>query len=327
MSAFADFDVRIDPWDIDYGSELPIDSAEEFPAEDVELEVEVPADRWRPIVPVLIARPDHIIFVDGVRRIEARLIVRRGEQLCHGAFGSFAVGSVRLLGGHAEWGEERVYRVVALGSGERLPSNVRVTAALVYEPASAATSDAEAPLRAIQERMRLAEESLARELADAPDRLVIADGPLTFSEPVRGEAVGYVKRLFRMYLPRTHLGILPDIPVGGRTPVFALRSTRRFARYSWFVRLSAPRGADSPFAGIVRLEVAEAVGAEGAKRIADATASCLPRLAPSRGRDPRAPQNLLPIGALEGALRRRLGDARLVRRHIEALVAREIVHD
>ena len=62
-------------------------------------------------------------------------------------------------------------------------------------------------------------------------------------------------------------------------------------------------------------------------QVADATASCLPRLAPSPGRDPRAPQNLLPIGALEGALRRRLGDARLVRRHIEALVAREIVHD
>ena len=326
MNVFADFDVRIDPWDIDYGSELPIDSSEEFPAEDVELEVEVPADRWRPIVPVLITRPDHIIFVDGVRRIEARLIARRGDQLCHGAFGSFAVGSVRLLGDNAEWGEERICRVVALGSGERLPSNVRVTAALIYEPASAATSDAEAPLRAIQERMRLEEESLARELADAPDRLVISDGPLTFSERVRGEAVGYVKRLFRMYLPRTHLGILPDIPVGGRTPVFALRSTRRFARYSWFVRLSAPRGADSPFAGIVRLEVAEAVGADGAKRTADATASCLPRLAPSRGRDPRAPQNLLPIGALEGALRRRLGDAQLVRRHIEAFVAREIAH-
>jgi hypothetical protein len=326
MAAFGEFDVRIDPWDVDYGSELPIDPTEESPAEDVELGVELQADRWRPVMPASASTPERITFVDGVRRIEARLIVRRGDQLCHGAFGSFAVGAVRLTAGRADWDEERVYRLVALGSGERLPSDVRVTPALVYEPASAATSDAEAPLRAIQDRMRLEEERLARELADAADNLVIADGPLTFSEPLRGDAVGYVKRLFRMYLPRTHLGVLPGVPVGGRTPLFALRSTRRFARYSWFVRLSGPRGADSPFAGIVRLEVAEAVGAEAARRLADATASCLPRLAPGRGRDPRAPQNLLPIGALEGALRRRLGDARLVRRHIESLVARETPH-
>jgi len=327
MSVFAGFDVRIDPWDTDYGSELPIDTADDFPVEDVELEIEVEANKWQPVIPGSVTPPNYLVFVDGVRRIEARLLIRRGELLCHGAFGSFAVGAVQLAGARADWGEERVYRIVALGSGERLPQEVRVTSVLTYEPESSAISDADGPLRRIQERMRQEEERLARELADAPDRLVIADGPLTFAEQVRGQAVGYVKRLFRMYLPRTHLGILPQVPVGGRTPLFALRSTRRFARYSWFMRLSAPSGADSPFAGLVRLEIAESVGAEVAKRVADATASCLPRLAPKRGRDPRAPQNLLPIGALEGALRRRLGDARLVRRQIESLVAREITHD
>jgi hypothetical protein len=326
MSIFGQYDIRIDPWEVEYGSELPLDAVEETPSEDVELGVELESDRWCAITPRPTSTPEHITFVDGVRRIECRLIVRRGDQLFHGAFGTFAVGSVHLIRGQADWGEERVYRLVALAGGEQLPSDIRVTPALVYEPATAANSDAEAPLRAIQERMRLEEERLARELADASDNLVIADGPLTFSEPLRGEAVGYVKRLFRMYLPRTHLDVLSDVPVGGRTPLFALRSTRRFARYSWFVRLSRPRGADSPFAGIVRLEVSEAAGAEAARRLADATAFCLPRLAPGRGRDPRAPQNLFPIGALEAALRRKLGDARLVRRHIEAFLAKEIDH-
>jgi uncharacterized protein len=43
----------------------------------------------------------------------------------------------------------------------------------------------------------------------------------------------------------------------------------------------------------------------------------LPRFASSPIRDPRAPQNLVPIGALEDELRRRLGDPVLVRRAIE----------
>jgi hypothetical protein len=68
---------------------------------------------------------------------------------------------------------------------------------------------------------------------------------------------------------------------------------------------------------VVRLEVSDVVGLDAAVRLADATAVLLPRFSPSRGRDPRAPQNLLPIGALEAGLRRRLGDAALVRRHIQ----------
>jgi uncharacterized protein len=76
----------------------------------------------------------------------------------------------------------------------------------------------------------------------------------------------------------------------------------------------------------VRLEVSDAVGGEEARRLADATAAVLPAFAPSRSRDPRAPQNLLPIGALEAQLRRRLGDARLIRRRIASLLARETFH-
>jgi hypothetical protein len=171
--------------------------------------------------------------------------------------------------------------------------------------------------------MRLAEERLARGLANQEGTLVVADGPLTFEDPVRGGALGYIKRLFKLYLPEQYLSFLAMLPAGARTPLFALRSTRRFARYAWFLRLARPHTTESDLSGIVRLEVSESVGVEAARHYANATAYLLPRFAPGRGRDPRSPQNLLPIGALEAQLRRQLGDVRLVRRHIESLIARE----
>jgi hypothetical protein len=152
---------------------------------------------------------------------------------------------------------------------------------------------------------------------------VIVDGPLTFEEPLRGAAVGYIKRIFKLYLPREHLGLLARLSAGQRTPLFALRSSRRFVRFSWFVRLAQTALGDSDLAGIARLEVSETVGVDTARRLADATATLLPRFVPRRWRDPRSPQNLLPIGALEANLRRHLGDARLIRRYVETLIAME----
>jgi hypothetical protein len=220
--------------------------------------------------------------------------------------------------------EVRLERVVATGSGEIIPAPVVVDAVLTYRPVSTADPGADGPLRKIQEEMRVAEERFGRDVAVAERALVVVDGPLTFEEPGRGGTVGYIKRLFRLYVLPEHLGLLGRLPPGARTPLFALRSTKRFARYSWFLRLARPQIADSDLTGIVRLEVAESVGKDEARRLADATAAALPAFAPPRSRDPRAPQNLLPIGALETQLRRRLGDARLARRRIESLIAQEV---
>jgi hypothetical protein len=48
---FAPFDVRVDPWEVDYGSETPLEPAGDLPVEDVALDVEMPADEWRPLTP------------------------------------------------------------------------------------------------------------------------------------------------------------------------------------------------------------------------------------------------------------------------------------
>jgi hypothetical protein len=171
--------------------------------------------------------------------------------------------------------------------------------------------------------MRREEERLGRDLASSDDALVIADGPLTFEEALRGAVLGYIKRIFRLYLPRERLDLLARLRAGERTPLFALRSSRRFVRFSWFVRLARPELGDSELAGLARLEVSEAIGIEAARRLANASTLILPRFVPGRWRDPRSPQNLLPIGALEASLRRHMGDGRLIRRHIETLIATE----
>jgi hypothetical protein len=77
---------------------------------------------------------------------------------------------------------------------------------------------------------------------------------------------------------------------------------------------------DHPLAGIVRIEVGAAVGLEKARHLASLSAQLLPRFASSSVRDPRAPQNLLPVGALEQEMRRRLGDPILLRRAMERML-------
>ena len=52
--------------------------------------------------------------------------------------------------------------------------------------------------------------------------------------------------------------------------------------------------------------------------LADLTARVLPPLASTPHKDPRAPQNLVPIGGLERQLRHRLGDQRLLYRALRA---------
>ena len=70
----------------------------------------------------------------------------------------------------------------------------------------------------------------------------------------------------------------------------------------------------------MRCEVAHAVGDEQTVELADLSASLLPQLASQAFRDPRAPQNLVPIAGLERELRRRLGAAPLIHRFVTEAV-------
>jgi hypothetical protein len=75
---------------------------------------------------------------------------------------------------------------------------------------------------------------------------------------------------------------------------------------------------------VARLEISETTGLADAVRVADLTARMLPRLASTPERDPRAPQNLVSVGALERHLRHRLGDPTWIRRLLLILVSEGI---
>ena len=83
--------------------------------------------------------------------------------------------------------------------------------------------------------------------------------------------------------------------------------------FSWYVRLVALRRPWHDHAGIVRCEVRARLGLEAAVAIADRVTAVLPGYA-GRPSDPRAPQNLAPVGGLESWLRHRMGDHAMVRR-------------
>lgn len=326
-SPFGGYQIRIDPWEVDYGDQTPLAPQAELDdnGAHVDHEVELPEASWAPIRPEVAASIPHqrVVFIDGVRRLEARLHARQGGQLIYGAFGCYAVGAVLLTPDAACFAESVVRREVVLGAGERLPAPVHVRPELTYETASTPESEVDAPLRYIQDSMRRAEARLAVEQC-REDTLTIVDGPLSFEPERRGMALGYVKRLHQLYLPARLVPMLTALPAGARTPMFLIRPKRSgFERYSWFQRLATPDLGSIELHGLVRIEASVTIGIPTARSLANTAAAWLPKLAPSRARDPRSPQNLLPIGALEQRLRKVSGNAALVRRWIETLIVQE----
>lgn len=171
------------------------------------------------------------------------------------------------------------------------------------------------PIVGLQNIMRKAEGVLAQTVFEGGEgELLVLDGPLTYFG--QGPVVGMIKRQSRSYLPIDRTTILTALAEGQRTPLFRL-GEQRLERYSWYARLASVRPIDGGMTGMVRLEVATSIGLERARELADLTTSVLPRFASVIGRDPRAPQNLYPVGQLERILRHRLGDAALVKRALE----------
>lgn len=307
--------LRIDPWDPEYGASIEIEPDLDE-AVGLDLEVEI-ADRWEPIAAPEIEALPCCAFVDGVRRIEARLFAENEAGEAPGLAGSWAVGcAISRQPPRVECIE--VGRELVLGGGLTYPPLALQAGQLelVFEPRSVAGVAPLDPLRGLQNAMREAEADLAqKELNSDEIELVVSDGPLNYFVP--GPAVGMVKRQSRAYLDPVRSEVLGQLVPGERSPIFHL-GEQRLERYTWYLRLAERRPIDGVMAGVVRLEVAAVGGLEEAQRLAALAGAVLPRFASQPGRDPRAPQNLYPVGALEGQLRNRLGDPFLIRRALEA---------
>ena len=315
--------LRIDPWDPEYGGSVEIEP-DLGPPSGLDLQVEV-TGAWTPIAAPVAGKLPCCAFVDGVRRIDARLFAEEGPVEAPALAGSWAVGcawSTRP----PRIGEIRVGREIVVGGGLD-PQSMLVTIGaqtLSFTGRSVPGITPLDPIQGLQNAMRASEASIAEAtLASGKAQLVVSDGPLTYF--ATGPAIGMVKRQSRSYLDAERAPLLGALQTGERTPIFKL-GEQRLERFSWYLRLAPRRPIDGAMAGVVRLEVAAHDGLPAAQQLADLAGAALPRFSPMPGRDPRAPQNLFPISALESVLRHRLGDAALMRRALEARIYDEVMH-
>jgi hypothetical protein len=348
--------VHVDAWDPGYGRSFEADEGSgpnAATSAPVNAGVERPATAWRPLTPPGNVRaPRQVLLVDGVRRIDAQIWVEddAGEAR-PGLCASYAAGAVRCdLGvGAAVLVVSRVEHGLFVPGPEVEP--LRAHARAVYRPHAVRSDEPRVVEQALQQRMFELEaavsdaartttkatgapstggraagntatgdpatgDAAAAELA-AGDDLLVVDGPL------RGRgglprALGYAKTHQKQYLEPALARVVTALAPGQRTPLFLLGG--RWHRYSWYLRLPGPVGA--PWSGVVRLECPADWPLPDAVRYADVSAVTLPRFASTPYKDPRAPQNLVPIAGLERRLRALLGDPRLLLRGLRSAAAR-----
>jgi hypothetical protein len=314
--------LRADPWMPDFG--MGFQASMEEPPHRADPFVET-KDWSRPISPPR-AGPECVWFVDGVRRVDVRLIAETedGSKRVPGLFGSFAVGAVRC-DSRAEFANHAVARAVVTGGG-LVPDRVEVPCGADHLPFEAATSpgdEPDRPLHRLQDLMREREAALAAEVAGGGTEMVLVDGPLSLRDPTRAPVIGVVKRFARRYLEAEQERLLSVLEAGQRTPVFGLElPDQAVERYAWYLRLVPLRVPWHDHAGVVRCEVPAGIGIDAAVGLADGVTALLPRFA-GRPTDPRAPQNLAPVGGLETWLRHRMGHPGIVRRAILEWLSKE----
>lgn len=293
----------VEPWAPEYGSPLQAEQLEPSDAR-IDADVEVRTAEW---APRRASGPtaERVVFVDGVRRVDARIWIDGGGDLPYPAIaGSYAAG-LACCDGEARVEAAQVRRGL-IGAAPGLEA--LDTAHARYEPHAVGGDTAEDLVLGLQQRMRALETLV---VAQAPDAdLVVTDGPLSRAAGLPAHTIGYVKTHQRSYLPPELGRVVAALAAGERTPLFV--STTSWSRYSWYVKLPGPLG--HPWAGVVRAEASGDLGTAAAVRLADLSAATLPAFASGAHKDPRAPQNLYPIAELERALRRRLGDAQLLYR-------------
>lgn len=310
---------RLDPWAAEYGGALAFEEAEEEEAErsDTEPDTAVETTDWSAgIRPSPTGAPARTVFVDGVQRADAWGRFETANGTVEAALASVAVGAVSCEEGLASLNCGRPARVLALSGGFSAEPIVVPTRGpdLRFEPSVSETRGHKGVSDAISRRRADIERRCAEQLVE-DDALVVLDGRLSFDPRGPARVVGLAKTIHKQYLQGEHWHLVGRLAAGERTPVFRIKYGDT-TRYSWYLRLPFTRPVHHSLAGIVRLETPE-IGVEAAVRLADLTAAHLPRFASQPQHDPRAPQNLYPVGALERRLRHEMGDARWIRRLIE----------
>jgi hypothetical protein len=327
----------VDGWDPAYGVSLELEEYLQESTADVVLDLELPTSEWHPIdARADVAPPGAMLFVDGVRRIEARVWIDLPEDAGEARVGpgpatealcaSYAAGVVCCSGNRAHLVAAELRRGLFAVAPHATDISTR---AGNYRAHHVADSAAGVPLtarlsQALQRRLadvEVAAAAAARSAihdhgTPAADDLLVIDGPLRGRQHLP-RALGYIKSHRSTYLPPELNALVGRLVPGQRTPVFLMGSS--WERHSWYLRLPGPPG--SPWAGIVRVECAVDLPVAEVTMLADLSQATLGRFASVPYKDSRAPQNLYPIGGLERQLRHRLGDPQLLYRALREAAA------
>ncbi len=302
--------IFVEAWDPAYGSSFAPGDMTPSLAE-VDPSVEVPAGSWKAIPPEPAAGgAERLAFIDGVRRIDALVWIEDSDgTFRRGLCASFAAGVVAMER-RAEIRKIRVRRrLLTAASAETLETD-----AGTYAAESVAGESVAQLSSGLQERLRRLEIEVA--VSEKDFGLLVVDGPLS-SHHAREGVVGYVKSHHVSYLEPELERVVGSLEPCERTPLFL--TTTSFRRYSTYLRVGGERS--HPFSGVVRLELSAESPLSTVQRLASLAARTIPRYASVPHKDPRAPSNLFPIGALERELRRRLGDHGIVHRALRAAAA------
>ena len=303
----------VDPWDPSYGTSNELDPTDVSKAQ-IGVDVEIPAGQWAPRRPERAAPAERLVFVDGVRRVEAHVWIDAGDGTAqHGICASYAAGAVRC-DGVAACGPFMVRRGLFTTHGA---ADTISTWAGEFVIRLAASASAEGLALAVQERMAEAElEAAEAACGEGEVDLVVVDGPLRGRQHLSG-AVGYIKTHHVTYLPPELNAVVGRLTPGERSPLFTLGTD--WSRLSWYFRL--PATGASPWSGVVRGECSANLPLADAVALADRVTAALPRFASEAHKDGRAPQNLYPIAGLERELRHRLGDPQVLYRALRIAAA------
>ncbi len=252
-----------------------------------------------------------VLFVDGVRRIDARVWIETAT--ARGICASYAAGAVRCDGR-----AEVVDIAVARGMFSTAPTAADiVTRHATYPARMAASNDIAGLMLAVHERMTEVE---------VGDRRATVDGARSRRHRRTVAGPGHTSTTRSASSRATPCAYLPDelhriVGTLGRRAADAgvHRRRRRGAgtRGTCGFRVRRDRRGRASCAASARPTSRPAA----AIALADTTAAVLPRFASEPHKDTRAPQNLYPIGGLERELRHRLGDQALLYRSLRVAAA------
>ncbi len=319
----------VDAWDPAYGSSLELEEELGATSARIVVDVELPADRWRSLdADPTVREPEALLFVDGVRRIDARVWIDDVPDADGAGTGeasmavcaSYAAGVVCCCKTNAHVATIDTARGLFTAAPHAVDVVTRAgTYAACQTAAGPEISLPVALSAALQRRLGELEVTIAGAARAAlADHSVGADDLLVIDGPLRGRthlprAIGFIKSHRTAYLPPALHAMVGRLAGAQRTPVFLMGTS--WDRHAWYLRLPCRPGA--PWAGVVRVECSADLPTTEVIRLANQSAATLCRYASSEYKDSRAPQNLYPIAGLERQLRRRLGNSQLLYRALQ----------